>query len=270
MSSIAEVFALCKSEKRAAFIPYLTGGDPDLETSFELLRALVNGGADLIEVGVPFSDPIADGPTNQRAAMRALESGTHLSGVLELVARLRRESQVPVVLFSYLNPILARGLDDFAEQAAISGVDGVLCVDLPTDEADREFVPALRERDIDTIFLLAPTSTPSRVRAAAELSRGFVYYVSRTGVTGTRDGIPKPLRKEVKRLRRRLPLPIAVGFGISTPKQVAEVGRFADGVVVGSALVRLVEQESDRGDLVKRVEAESKRLSSALRSRRVQ
>jgi tryptophan synthase alpha chain len=244
MSSIAEVFERCKDEKRAAFIPYLTGGDPDLETSALLLEALVEGGADLLEVGVPFSDPIADGPVNQRSATRALQAGATLSGILEMVASQRARLGVPIVLFTYYNPLYARGIEAFAEQAAASGVDGVLCVDLPPDEAAEEFMPALRDRSIDSIFLLAPTSTRERLRRVATASSGFVYYVSRTGVTGVQQQLATELAREVKQIRRRIDLPLAVGFGISTPEQVATVARVADGVVVGSALVRLVEQHS--------------------------
>jgi len=265
MSSIREVFARCKSEKRAAFIPYLTGGDPDPATSAELLRALVRGGADLIEVGVPFSDPIADGPTNQRAAKRALDAGTDLAVVLDLVARIRSEFEVPIVLFTYLNPLLSQGLESFAGRAKKSGVDGVLCVDLPPDEAAREYLPAMRRHGVDTVFLLAPTSTSGRIRDAGESSTGFVYYVSRTGVTGTRDDVRSGLKAEVKRIRRRLDLPVAVGFGISTPDQAGEVGRIADGVVVGSALVRLIEGGMDREELYGAMETQAKQFAAALR-----
>ncbi len=265
MSAIDEVFARSRSERRAAFIPYLTAGDPDLETTGRLIEALTLGGADIIELGVPFSDPIADGPVNQRAAARALAAGTTLSGILELVASRRDPVGVPIVLFSYFNPILARGVASFAEQAAASGVDGVLCVDLPPEEAAGELQPALREAGIDPIFLLAPTSTRAREKAVAAASSGFVYYVSRTGVTGTRDELAPELLREARRLRRRLKLPLAVGFGISTPQQVAAVGKVADGVVVGSALVRIVEERGGQEDLAEAVEREAARLSAPLR-----
>ncbi len=266
MSAIDQVFERCRAERRAAFIPYLTAGDPDLPTSGRLLEALVEGGADLVEVGVPFSDPIADGPVNQRAAGRALAAGTTLSGVLDLVARRRESLGVPVVLFTYFNPILARGVERFAEQAAASGVDGVLCVDLPPEEGAEELVPALRAASIDTIFLLAPTSDRRRIRRVDEVSTGFVYYVSRTGVTGARDRLPPELVGEAKKLRKRLTKPLAVGFGISTPEQAAAVAGVADGVVVGSALVRLVEETRDRGELPRRLAGEARRLAAALRS----
>ena len=266
MSAIDAAFARCRAERRAAFIPYLTAGDPDLGTTARLLEALTLGGADIIELGVPFSDPIADGPVNQRAAVRALTAGTTLSGILEMVAGCRERLGVPVVLFTYFNPILARGVESFAEQAAASGVDGVLCVDLPPEEAAGELRPALLGAGVDPIFLLAPTSTRSREKAVAAASSGFIYYVSRTGVTGTREELAPELVREVKRLRRRLKLPLAVGFGISTPDQVEAVGKVADGVVVGSALVRIVEEHGGEPDLVEAVERAASRLSAPLRS----
>jgi tryptophan synthase alpha chain len=267
MSTITEVFAECRQAKRSAFIPFLTAGDPDLETTGQLLQALVVGGADIIELGVPFSDPIADGPTIQRSSRRALEGGIHLSDILRLVARHRDRLGVPIVLFTYYNPIHARGVESFAEQAASSGVDGVLCVDLPPDEAD-DFIAALDRHGLDTIFLLAPTSTKDRVQKVVESSSGFVYYVSRTGVTGARQELPKELLKECKRLRRRTgELPLAVGFGISTPRQVAQVAKVADGVVVGSALVQLVEEKTGDPDLVAAVERKVRELTAPLHGR---
>jgi tryptophan synthase alpha chain len=265
MSKIAATFARCRVEKRAAFIPFLVAGDPDLETTGELMRALVAGGADIIELGVPFSDPVADGLVNQRAAGRALAAGTNLSKIFELVARERDRLGVPVVLFSYYNPIFVRGLKTFSEQAAASGIDGVLCVDLPPEEAADEMLPALREQDLDAIFLLAPTSDKGRIKTVASASSGFIYYVTRTGVTGAEEPLPKPLLKEVRRVRRKLPLPLAVGFGISTPEQVAAVAKVADGVVVGSALVRTVEELAGKAGLAKAIEAQTRRLTQPLR-----
>lgn len=245
---ISEVFARCARERRAAFVPYITAGDPDLATTPSLIEALVAAGADIVELGVPFSDPIADGPVNQRAAYRALASGTSLSGVLRLVDGCRERFGVPIVLFTYFNPIHVRGVTAFAEQAAASGVDGVLCVDLPPEEAEVELAPALRACGVDPVFLLAPTSTPERIRRAARASRGFVYYVSRTGTTGERAAISETLRREVRAVKRRAGLPVAVGFGISTPQQVGEVAEIADGVVVGSALVRVIEEAVAAGE----------------------
>jgi tryptophan synthase alpha chain len=264
MSAIAETFRRCAAERRSAFIPFLTAGDPDLATTGRLLGALVAGGADLIELGVPFSDPIADGPVIQRASSRALAAGTTLPAVLELVARERDSLGVPVVLFTYYNPIHARGVATFAEQAGASGVDGVLCVDLPPEEGAAELGPALAAQGVDSIYLLAPTSTRERVRRVAEASTGFVYYVSRTGVTGERRRLPPDLLRAARRLRRKLPQPLAVGFGISTPEQVAQLARVADGVVVGSALVRLVEEGGDDPDLPAVLEERVARLCRPL------
>jgi tryptophan synthase alpha chain len=268
MSAIAQLFASCAAEGRAAFIPFLMAGDPSLQVTAELLDAVVAGGADLVELGVPFSDPIADGPTNQRAAARALAAGTKLSGILELVARHRERLGVPMVLFTYFNPVHARGVERFAEQAAASGVDGVLCVDLPPEEGEREVVPALRQRGVDTIFLLAPTSTRQRVSRVAAVSSGFIYYVSRTGVTGERNALENELVGDVKRLRRRLALPLAVGFGISRPAQVAAVGEVADAVVVGSALVRQIEELGNAPGLPAALEERVRELSAPLHLRR--
>ena len=264
MSAITKAFERCRAEKRAAFIPFLMAGDPHLETTREMLYRLVRAGADVIELGVPFSDPIADGPVNQRAAVRALESHTTVAGILRLIAEERDALGVPIVLFSYLNPLLARGAERFAEQAGASGVDGVLAVDLPPEEAAAEFAPALEERGVDSIVLLAPTSSKERVKQAAATARGFVYYVSRAGVTGVREALPEKLTSEVKSLRRRLALPVAVGFGISTPEQAAAVARVADGVVVGSALVRLIEENPGAGDLPAIVEELARDLAGAM------
>jgi len=265
--AIASAFARCRAERRAAFIPFLMAGDPDLATTERLLAALAEGGADLIELGVPFSDPIADGPVNQRAAARALAAGTTLSRVLELVARNRDKLGVPVVLFSYFNPIHARGVERFAEQAAASGVDGVLCVDLPPEEAAAEYTPALAAAGVDPVFLLAPTSDRERIAAVDRAAAGFIYYVSRTGVTGERAELARELVRGVKRARRRVHLPLAVGFGISTPEQVAAVGEIADGVVVGSALVAEVERRAGDPDLPAAIATRVRELAAPLHER---
>ena len=244
MSRIREVLDNLRREGRHAFIPYITAGDPDLAATERLAVALAAAGADILELGVPFSDPIADGPVNQAAAARALASGTTLVGILALVARLQPRLGIPVVLFTYFNPIHAYGVARFAEHAAASGVDGVLCVDLPPEEAEGEYLDALRAHGLDAIFLLAPTSTRERVRAVARLGSGFVYYVSRTGVTGEQGELPVALAREARSLGKALKLPLAVGFGISTRPQVAAVAKVADGVVVGSALVRLIAESA--------------------------
>jgi len=240
-------------------------GDPSLAATPDLLRALVAGGADIIELGVAFSDPIADGPTIQRASHRALAAGSSLSAVLRIIERHREELGVPIVLFTYYNPVHARGALTFARQAADSGVDGVLCVDLPPDEGLRELQPALVEQGVDPVYLIAATSTPARIDRAASASRGFVYYTARSDVTGEREDLIPTLEAEVRRVRRRVSLPVAVGFGISTPTQVAAVARVAHGVVVGSALVRLVEENSAEPDLAARLERRVADLTAPLR-----
>lgn len=264
MTRLSATFTRCRKEGRAAFIPFLMAGDPDLETTGRLILAMARSGADVIELGVPFSDPIADGPVIQRAASRALAQGTSLAKVLELVARLRRQIECPMVLFTYFNPILARGVARFAEQAAFSGVDGVLCVDLPPEEGARELVPVLLRHGLDTIFLLAPTSDTKRIDRVARISSGFVYYVSTTGVTGERQRLAPSLLAEIRAIKKRLVQPLAVGFGISTPEQVTAVGQVADGVVVGSALVRLIEEKSGDPDLVLTVAARVAELAAPL------
>ncbi|MEO8504067.1 MAG: tryptophan synthase subunit alpha [Acidobacteriota bacterium] len=267
MTVLDQAFARCAAEKRAAFVPYITAGDPSLTTTVELVRVLAENGADVIELGVPFSDPIADGPVNQRAAARALAAGTTMSGVLDAVSRCRRAVEVPIVLFTYFNPIHARGIERFAEQAQASGVSGVLCVDLPVEEAE-DVVPVFRGRGLDAVFLLAPTSTAERRKRAGVWSSGFVYYVSRTGTTGERAEIPATLESEVKAVRKSTRLPVAVGFGISTPAQVAAVGRVAQGVVVGSALVRVVEEHGASRELSSVLAARMRELSAPLHRRR--
>jgi tryptophan synthase alpha chain len=262
---IAAAFARCRREKRAAFIPFIMAGDPRLDLLPDLVRALAAGGADVIELGVPFSDPIADGPVNQRAATRAIAGGTTLSGILQRVAEMRAEIDPPLVLFTYFNLIHRRGVEQFAEQASSSGIDGVLCVDLPPDEAEEETAPIFVEHGIDPIFLLAPTSSEERTKSVARASRGFVYYASRTAVTGEQARLPAELLGDLRKLRRRIKLPIAVGFGISTPQQAAAVAGVADGVIVGSHLVRLIEEHGGDRDLPVRLEARVRELAQAAR-----
>lgn len=228
-------------------VAYLTAGDPTLEATEELVVSLAEGGADVVELGVPFSDPIADGPAIQRASERALRGGTTLAGVLGLVKRLRQRTEVPLVLFSYFNPILQMGLETFADAAAAAGADGVLITDLTPEEGD-EYRRAVTARGLDTVFLAAPTSTDARLRRIAESSTGFLYLVSRTGVTGTREMLPEDLPALVRRARGVTSLPIAVGFGISLPGHIALLGRLADAAVVGSALVEEVERAKSLDD----------------------
>ena len=260
---IAAAFARCRRERRAAFIPFIMAGDPSLDRLPDLVRALARGGADVIELGAPFSDPIADGPVNQRAATRAIGGGTTMSGILQQVAAIRAETDVPLVLFTYFNLIHRRGVEAFADQAASSGVDGVLCVDLPPDEAEEETAPIFVKHGIDPIFLLAPTSSEERMKAVVRASRGFVYYASRTAVTGEQSRLPAELLGDLRKLRRRIKLPIAVGFGISTPEQAAAVANVADGVIVGSHLVRLIEEHGGDRDLPERLEARVRELAGA-------
>ena len=264
--AISGVLESCRREKRSAFIPFLVAGDPHLDRTPELLAALVRGGSDIIELGVPFSDPMADGPANQRAHHRALEAGTTLSSILDMVERQRQELGVPIVLFTYFNPIFRRGLERFAEQASSVGVDGILFVDLPPEESESEVTPVLERHGIDQVFLLAPTSTPERIRKAARLASGFLYYVSRTGVTGEQDRLATDLTSELRSVRRQVKLPLAVGFGISTPEQVAVVAGEADAVVVGSHLVNLVEKHVDEPDLCRRLEERVRELTEPLRA----
>ncbi|HTU41849.1 MAG TPA: tryptophan synthase subunit alpha [Candidatus Aquilonibacter sp.] len=228
--------------KKPALVVYITCGDPDLATTREIILAAIGAGADVIELGVPFSDPIADGPVIQRASERALQHGTCLSQVLTLAAEIRQHSQsAGLIVFSYLNPILRLGVEKFCKVARHAGVDGVLLTDLPVEEAG-DYLRAMQAEDLAPIFLAAPTSPDARLERIAEASRGFVYAVSRTGVTGARQELTEDARSLVRRLRRLTKLPIAVGFGISTAEQFAEVGEFADAVVVGSAIVEMIER----------------------------
>jgi tryptophan synthase alpha chain len=262
MSRIAETFAGLRREGRTGLVMYTTAGDPDLAHSADILRALDRAGADVLEVGVPFSDPLADGPVIQRATERALAAGTTLTGVLDLVRSIRQEVKAPIVIFSYANPLLKMGLPAFADRAAAAGVDGVLALDLPIEEAD-EFRSVLAASGIDTIFLLSPTTTEARIKKAAELGRGFLYGISRLGVTGARDRVASGAEAMVKRIRQVTSMPIALGFGISRPEHVAEVGMYADAAVVGSALVSLIAEASGSPRLLERVESYVRDLKSA-------
>jgi len=262
---IGSLFESCRAHGRKAFIAYLTGGDPSPAHTASLALALERGGADLIELGVPFSDPIADGPSIQRASERALRAGTTLSGLLDTVREIRRHSQIPLILFSYLNPLLRFGFDRLAKEASAAGVDGALLTDLCIEEAE-DPARRLREHGLDCIFLAAPTSTERRLRLVAEHSSGFIYLVSRTGVTGERATVSEAAAPLVSRMRQITDLPLAVGFGIGTPEQVAEVGRIADGVVVGSAIVNCIEANAASPTLPAELEAFTRRLTSRLRA----
>ena len=240
-SRIARRFEELAGRGELGLIAYLTAGDPSLDATEKIVLAAAEAGADVIELGVPFSDPLADGPMIQRASERALKSGTTLAGIFALVARVRRKSDVPIVIFSYYNPILQMGLERFANEAAEAGVDGVLATDLTPEEAG-EYRSILKARGLDTIFLAAPTSTDARLRRIAVATSGFLYLISRTGVTGTRDALPEDLPALVRRARGATNLPIAVGFGISRPTHVSVLGGIADAAVVGSAIVAEIEK----------------------------
>lgn len=225
---------------KPGLVVYITCGDPSLAATREIALAAISSGADVIELGVPFSDPVADGPIIQRASERALRQGTSLADVLAVASEIRRESEAGLIIFSYFNPILRMGIEEFAERAAQARVDGALVTDLPIEEAD-PYLRHMRKRSLATVFLAAPTSTDERLTRIAEASRGFVYGVSRTGVTGTRRELPEDAQKLVRRLRKFTKLPIAVGFGISSAEQFAAVGGFADAAVIGSAIVQTIE-----------------------------
>lgn len=239
-SRIARRFAERSAAGRTTLIPYVTAGFPEMATTGPLLRALADAGADIIELGIPFSDPLADGPTIQASSFRALENGVTVDGVLEMVREFRRDRETPIVLFTYLNPVFHYGLERFCVDAAEAGADGILLTDLPAG-CDPELEGTLERAGLDLIRLLAPTTAAERVARVAEGGRGFLYYISRTGVTGARQALRAELADEVDRLRERVGLPVAVGFGISSPEQAREVAGVADGVVVGSALIQRLE-----------------------------
>jgi len=251
MGRIGARFEKRRGAGKPAFVAFLTAGDPSLDRTVEAAHELDRAGVDVLELGVPFSDPLADGPVIQRASERALARGVTLPRVLETVERIREGSELPLLLFSYYNPLLQHGLARLAREAKAAGVDGVLVTDLPPEEAG-EWVAAARAADLDTVFLASPTSPPERLLRVAEASRGFVYAISRTGVTGERQSLSEDARPLVERLRGLTQVPVALGFGLSSPEQVREAAAVADGVVVGSALVRFLE-EHPGGDLGARV-----------------
>lgn len=245
---------------KPSLVAYVTSGDPDLATTRDVVLAAIEAGASVIELGVPFSDPVADGPVIQRASERSLKHGTSLDQVLKLAAEIRESSQsVGLIIFSYLNPMLQMGLDKFCKIARLAGVDGVLATDLPVEEADF-YLSEIRKNDLAAVFLAAPTSTDARLKRIAKASSGFVYAVSRTGVTGQRKQMSDDAQTLVRRLRKFTKLPIAVGFGISTAEQFAAVGKYAEGAVVGSAIVETIERNPGReaasvGEFIKRLVA---------------
>ena len=241
MNRIEAKFAELRRAGQKAFVPFITAGDPDLETTLRLVIELERSGADLIELGIPFSDPMADGPVIQRASERALERGVSARDCIALVRRVREESEVPILLFSYFNPLLALGLEKLPDRLRAAGVDGVLVTDLAPEEA-AHFIESMRAADIATVFLVAPTSTDERINLVTRVSTGFVYAVSRAGVTGARQSLSEAAAALVQRVKRFTDLPVAVGFGISTPEQVNEVWQTADAAVVGSRIVAEIER----------------------------
>jgi len=248
MTRIGRLFESLKRTDRKGMVAYLTVGDPSLERTPALVEALVRGGADLIELGVPFSDPIGDGPVIQAAGERALKAGTTLARVLEVAAEIRKTSEVPLLLFTYLNPVLRYGLDRLAHDAAAAGIDGCLLIDASVEEAG-DYVAAMHRHGLDTVFLATPTSTERRLKLVAQYSTGFVYLVSRAGVTGERDSLSNSVAPLVKAMRAVTDLPLAVGFGVSKPEHVAELGSQVEAVVVGSAIVRLIERNASNASL---------------------
>ena len=258
---IDERFARLRKEKRKGFIPYICAGDPTLKRTVDLAFALEKGGADLLELGLPFSDPLADGIVNQLAAQRSLTAGTTARGVFDCVREIRRKSQIPIVLYSYLNPIFQFGAEKFHQQAEEAGVDGLLILDLPPEE-DLD----LGAGNLVHIRLIAPTTPVNRMKKIAKSAKGFLYYVSREGVTGARDSIATSLPQKIAELRKISDLPVAVGFGISNPQQAREVAQHADAVVVGSAIVDLIAKHGNSADLIEKVTAFSSKIAEAIKS----
>lgn len=265
MTQLRERMEGWRKDGHKAFVAYITAGDPTREATLDVVDTLVKAGVDVVELGVPFSDPVGDGPTNQKAAERALAAGTSLSGVLTMAADIgKRHPTLPIVLFTYFNPVFRMGLAEFAKRARASGVAGVLTVDLPPEEAD-DYVAALAKENVATVFLASPTTTAVRLKRINELTTGFVYYVSRTGVTGTQSSLSASLGAELEALRKTVTRPLVVGFGISTAEQAREVARRADGVVVGSALVKTIEENVTRKDAMTKAVGElAKKLAEGV------
>ncbi len=261
MNRIETVFAELKSQGRKAFIAYITAGDPSIQSTVKLVMELESSGVDIIELGVPFSDPVADGPVNQEAAIRALKRGVNIRQILDAVKSIRKESGIPMVFFTYLNTILSYGMERFVNDAKDAGLDGALILDLPPEEAG-EYKRLMDEKQLATIFLVSPVTPHERIKLIAGNATGFVYYVSQMGVTGERESVSESIPKMILAIRNHTTIPIAVGFGISTPRQVREVSKFADGVVVGSSIVKRIGEkgnisgfEKEIGDFVKTLTA---------------
>ncbi len=263
MTRIGRAFRDAKKRGEKILVAYIMAGDPSLEVTAELVSALEKGGADIIELGVPFSDPLADGPTIQKASERALASRTTMAKTLDLVAGIRKSSEIPIALMTYYNPVFKYGEERFVEDAVTSGVDGVIVPDLPPEEGEN-LIRLSRKKGLDMIFLLAPTSTPARISLVSKRSTGFIYYVSLTGVTGTREKMSETIGPMVKRIKECTGKPVAVGFGISNPSQASEAAKWADGVVIGSAFVKIIETRSGKSDLLPSVSDFARKIKEGM------
>ena len=263
MGRIGNKFQELKRKNEKALVIYLTAGDPDMPTTEALIPALASAGVDILEIGVPFSDPTADGPVIQAASLRAIKSGATLAKILEMIQRIRQISDIPIVLFGYYNPIFIFGCEAFALRAKAAGVDGILIVDLPPEEAD-ELRRYTDRAGIDFISLIAPTTDDARIRRITDKAKGFLYYISVTGVTGTAKPNIEDIKRDVARIRKDCDLPVAVGFGISTPDQAAEIAPHADGIVIGSAIVKLIAENAGSNDLIPRVSSFAGAIKKAL------
>lgn len=264
MSRIDRTFNVLKNKGQSALIPFVMAGDPDIKTTEALVFKMAEAGADIIELGVPFSDPLADGPTIQSASQRALQNGVNLKVIFSLTERLKG-IDTPLVLMTYFNPVFRYGIREFAEGCQRSGVDGVIIPDLPPEEAG-PWIQEARRTGLDTIFLIAPTSPPGRIRLVSRCTRGFIYYVSITGVTGTRQKLPEELELAVKGIKEQSKKRVAVGFGVSTPEQAKAISLFADGVIVGSAIVKIIEENLKNPELTDRVRDFVSSFAKALKS----
>lgn len=264
MNRIDKKFAELKKRRQKAFIAFITAGDFGLTTTKKLVLEFDKRGVDMIELGVPFSDPVADGPTIQASSERALKRGTRLQDIIKMVGELRKSTDIPIVLMGYYNPVLKYGIKKFVSNCVRGGVDGVIVPDLPPDEAD-ELRAAAKKTGFATIFLLSPTSTPGRIKLVSKRSKGFIYYVSLTGITGARAKLPAELTSRLRLIKRYTNKPVCAGFGVSRPAQVREIAGAADGVIVGSAIVKIMERYSKRKDFIKRVGGYVQKLTSALR-----
>ncbi len=265
MNRIEKRFSELKAKREKAFIVYITTGDPSLAATEKIIKELDKSGVDLIELGVPFSDPMADGPTIQAASERALKNGVNMGKILRLVKRARTQTELPIVLMTYYNPIFSYGVKKFVADAKAAGVDGAIIPDLPPEEAG-DLISASGKNDFSNIFLLSPTSPDDRVRLVSSKSSGFVYYVSLTGVTGPRAHLPSEIISNVRKIKRATKKPVCVGFGVSTPRQAGSLAKIADGVIVGSAVIKVIEANTGKRDLIKKVGRFVRRLSRAVKA----